>query len=440
MSVLDTLRQRNPLPEGTLPVGVGIAISGITSLVWLTVAGRVLGPTEFGALSQLWFLVFLFSGAFVPFEQETGRRIAALKALGLGGRSVVQRVVILGGGIAALLVVLSVALAPVLADRLFLGQYLLVLGLVLGAVGYLSANLSQGTLAGNGRFARYGTYLGMDTTLRLAICLGLLAIGVRTAGPIGLSLGIAPLVTTTVLLWGQRELVEPGPEVPWREIVSGLGALLAASVLAQVLINVSPVLVGLYAGPDRPDEAAFFTAALVVARVPLFLFQAVQAALLPRLSRLATMGQLDEFRTGVTRLALLVGSLVVLGSIAGFVIGPWAIETFFGDQFTADHLMVGVLTAASGCFLMAMALSLGLIALGGARLAAAGWAVGVVVLLVVSALGSDPVDRVLAGYAASTATATVAMALLLRHKLRQGAVLEPDHVLEALNDITLDNI
>jgi len=198
------------------------------------------------------------------------------------------------------------------------------------------------------------------------------------------------------------------------------------------------VLVGLYAGPDDAGAAGLFTAALVVARVPLFLFQAVQAALLPRLSRLAAEGELDAFRSGIVRLAALVGGLVVVGCIAGFTIGPWVIEASFGSAYEVDRLTVGLLAAASGGFLTAMALSLGLIALGGATDATAGWAVGVVTLFVVTALGDDPVRRVSIGFTAATVAATIAMAVLLARRLRRGARLDPDAVGDAVADITFD--
>ena len=52
-----------------------------------------------------------------------------------------------------------------------------------------------------------------------------------------------------------------------------------------------------------------FTAALVVARLPFFLFQAIQAALLPKLSGLVARGRYDEFRRGLRRLVLIVAGL-----------------------------------------------------------------------------------------------------------------------------------
>ena len=75
-------------------------------------------------------------------------------------------------------------------------------------------------------------------------------------------------------------------------------------MLAQVLINAPPVLVQLLAGPRHKAEVGVFTAALVVARVPLFLFQAVQAALLPKLSGLVAAERYEEFRRGLRRLVV----------------------------------------------------------------------------------------------------------------------------------------
>ena len=50
------------------------------------------------------------------------------------------------------------------------------------------------------------------------------------------------------------------------------------------------------------DAAGRFLPGLVIARIPLFLFQAVQAALLPKLSALAGAGLHGSFRKGLWRL------------------------------------------------------------------------------------------------------------------------------------------
>ena len=56
-------------------------------------------------------------------------------------------------------------------------------GLILGILGYLVANLVEGVFSGNGRFGRYGTYLGGEAVLRLAVCLGLWPWGCAPPGP-----------------------------------------------------------------------------------------------------------------------------------------------------------------------------------------------------------------------------------------------------------------
>ena len=69
----------------------------------------------------------------------------------------------------------------------------------------------------------------------------------------------------------------------------------------------------------------------MVARIPLFLFQAVQASLLPKLSALAHSGQLVDFRRGLKRLLVVVAALAAVGTLAGFLLGPFVVEIMFPD-------------------------------------------------------------------------------------------------------------
>lgn len=64
------LRDRNPLPEGTVVVGAGLAVTGAASYGYLVISAPVLGPAQSGSLSVLWALVFMIGGIFLPFEQE----------------------------------------------------------------------------------------------------------------------------------------------------------------------------------------------------------------------------------------------------------------------------------------------------------------------------------------------------------------------------------
>ncbi len=375
---------------------------------------------------------------FLPFEQETSRTLASRLAVGLGSGPIVRRAGVLGGGLVLLLVIGCLIVAPQLTDRLFRGDVVLFVGLLIGIPAYCVANLVEGTLSGNGRFARYGLYLGSEATFRLGICVLCVVIGVKTAGPYGLALGVAPFLALVPALWRERGLVEPGPEVSWHDLTLALGALLAGSVMAQVLINAGPLLVQLLATPDEKRAAGVFTAALVMARVPLFLFQAVQATLLPKLSGLAASGRFDDFRRGMRTLLGLIAVLVAVGVGVAFAAGPFLVRLIFGPGFVVTRTTIGLLTLASGLYVLAISLAQALIALGGARRVAVGWTLGVVALAITVPFFQDLLLRVELAFLAGTATAALFMGWELWRAVRRGDVMHTGDAIEALHDLPLE--
>jgi O-antigen/teichoic acid export membrane protein len=433
------LRENNPLPEGTVAVGVGLAVTGAASYAFLGVAGHALGPTAVGGLSVLWVLVYLVGpGFFLPLEQEVSRVLATRITRGIGTGPIVRRAAMLGGALAAGLLVVTLIFSPVITDRFFGGDWLLLVGLMIGIVGYFAANLVEGTLSGNGHFVRYGVYLGGEALIRLGICVACAVVGFTTAGPYGLALGLAPLLALAPALWRAHGLETPGPEVPWKELSVALGSLLTASVLAQVLINAGPLLVQLLAGPGDEAAVGIFTAAVVVARVPLFVFQAVQAALLPKLSAQAAAGEFDEFRDGFRRLLIIIGGIVFTGTVVAFAVGPWIVRLMFGPGFVVSRQTVGLLALGSGTYIMAITLAQATIALGRSRHVAVGWGLGVASMLAVVAVGHDLMLRVGLGYLAGSAVAALVMAVSLRRAVRHGATLHLGDVIEALHDLPLE--
>ena len=85
---------------------------------------------------------------------------------------------------------------------------------------------------------------------------------------------------------------------------------------------------------------------MLLARIPLFMFQAVQAALLPRLSRLAARGELDEFLAGLRRLMVVVLVVGIVGTIGAYVLGPWAIELVYDAELSGRTLAMLALGSA----------------------------------------------------------------------------------------------
>jgi O-antigen/teichoic acid export membrane protein len=436
----DAPGRRNPLPEGTLAVGVGLLLSGITTYGFLILAARALGKDAYAPLGLLWTAVFLLGpGLFIPLEQEVSRALAERGARGVGGGPVIRRAGALALALLAVLLLVMAALAPVLLDQLFEDQELLLVGLGLGLVGIAAGHLARGACSGQGRFRPYSVFLGADGVVRLLLCIGLVVAGVDTPGPYGLAVGLAPCIAVFIALARERGLLQDGPETTWREVSRALVALLLGSILSFTLINGSPLAIRLLGTEAEQADAGRFLNGLIIARVPLFLFQAVQASLLPRLSSLAGAGKLAEFRTGLRSLILVTAAIGAVAAVGAFAVGPFAVRILFGAEFELDHRTLGLLALGCALYMVASALSQAVIALGGHRLVAASWAAGVAGFVGGCAFAAEDLFlRVELGLVLGSASATISMAASLSSRLASGAQLSHGAVIEALHEIPLD--
>ena len=434
------LRDRNPLPEGTFVVGAGVIVAGLGAYIFLALAARQLGPDEYAPLAVLWALVWIVGpGFFLPVEQEVARALADRRARRLGARPVLRKAAILGSGLLAIVLLVTAILSPLLAEHLFHDEMLLVVGFALAMCGACGAHLGRGTCSGAGRFAPYGLLLGGESGLRALFCAVLVALSVTTVGTYGLALGLASVVAVVVIMGRQRGLVSDGPEASWSELSSAMAALLVGSLMMAALVNAGTVAVQLLATSAEDDQAGRFQAGLQIARVPLFLFQAVQAALLPKLSGLAGAGRLDDFRAGMRRLLVLTVGIGVAGTLAAFLVGPPIVSLLFGEEFDLDHRTLGLLALANAVIMVAMALSQAVIALHGHKTVAVGWAAGVAAFVAGVVLFSDELFlRVELGLVVGAATATAILGVALARRLVAGTTPETGTLIEALHDLPVE--
>jgi O-antigen/teichoic acid export membrane protein len=440
-ALLEAAKRRNPLPTGTFAVGAGLLVAGLSAYGFLAVADRPLSKAEYSPLSATWSLVFLIGpGLFLPLEQEISRALAERRTRGLGGAPVVRRAATLGVGLALAVLVLLIATARWSVDELFDHQLLLLVGLTLGVAGALAGHITRGCMSGTGHFKGYGTYIGADGLIRLLGCILCAVIGVTTAGWYGIALGIAGLLAVPVALRVERPSLRPGPEAALREISTALGYLLIGSLLAFGLMNIGPVIVKLLASDTQADAAGRFVNGVVVARIPLFLFQAVQAALLPKLSALATAGRLGDFRASLRRLMVVVLALAVAGTIVGALLGPTVVEIMFRNA-DLDRRTLALLAAGSGLYMLALACAQALIALGGHRDQAIGWGMGIVALAATTWLASDDLFfRVEMGLLVGSLAALVTMGVLLLRRLAVAGPLavERGDFIEAIHEVPIE--
>jgi O-antigen/teichoic acid export membrane protein len=190
-------------------------------------------------------------------------------------------------------------------------------------------------------------------------------------------------------------LVSPGPDAVRPEIVRAVTVLLVASVSSQLLANAGPVIVQVLARPSEQALAGKFLAALVIARVPLFLFAAVQAVLLPGLAALVAGGAVRAF---VQRLAVVTGVTAVIAGFGVLVMWFWGndlVALLFGSDFGIGQDAILLIALSGALFMLAQLAAQALLALGAEAWVVAGWCTGLVAL-VASCFVGGPVVRVAA--------------------------------------------
>ena len=413
---------RTAFPEGTFAVGAGLIVAGLTAYGFQIISFRALSKSDYTALNGLWVLVFVVApGMFLPLEQEVSRALADRQVRGVGGGPVIRRAVIMGAGLTVLLVAAALAAGSPLSNELFHGRSALLACFAIALVSYACQHLTRGTLSGNHRFGPYGLLLGVEGVIRVGPALALWIAGVDDPFAYGLALAIPPVLSSVIALRGQRGLLAPGPVAPYSELSSNLGFLLVGSVLAQALGYAAFLGASLLATTSTQREAvADFIVGFFLARIPILLFQAVQAALLPKLAGLAGSGRHDDFRTGLRRLVTVVVAIGALGVVGGFTLGPWAGGILFGEKFTLGHRDLGLLAAGSGAFILALTLAQALIALMGHARAAVAWIAGILGYLVVTGFGEDLFLRVELGYLAGSLVAVAMMSWFLVQRMRSG--------------------
>jgi O-antigen/teichoic acid export membrane protein len=437
--ILDRATARNPLPEGTMAVGLGLVISGIATYGFLSITKRALGEDQFAPVSLLWFLTFILApGFFLPVEQEVGRALAHRRALNQGSRPVVERAAVLEAILLVTITVVMLAISPLLVTHLFDDSWSLFLALLVAFWCYALAHLTRGVWSGTGRFNAYGILMGSEGVLRMVFAIALAVAGVKAVGPYGLLIGLPAVAGVLISRRGQHHVLEPGPEASWSEITPNLGWLLAGSVFAATLLNAGPIAASLLKHSDADNALVTqLSTGIIIARVPLFLFQAVQAALLPKLARLAARGALDDFVRGFRKLLLLVIAVGVGAVVGAFALGTIAVRVFFDSELSRRTLTM--LAVASALYMVALALAQALIALRGHAKVAVGWAVGMAVFVAVAAIPNDDLlFRVEAAQVAGSLAAMVVFAVVLRSLIHTG--VEPDEasLLEAFDALPME--
>lgn len=430
----------------------GLVVFGVAGYAFVAVTGWTLDKSEANLAIAFYFLTNVIGpGIFYAIEQVTSRSTSRALAAGLPLGPALRRVRRAGVGLVAVIMAVLVLLAPVMVGATLHGDWVL-FGAVLATPAITAAlSLIRGEMAGRQRFDRYAGTLAIEGAARLALCLLLALAGTDVAWIFGVGfLGASVIAVGIGWLWSRGDArgeagAEAGVTVDTAEgqaagtedgqvgtgggeryppVGRGLAALALATLFAQLLPNIAPLVVTSRLAQDSAVALAFGQAA-VMARIPLLLFSPVQTMLLPGLTAAVTKG---ELRTVARRVALTLAVIGVFGSLAVVVfvlLGPWVLRTFLNTTTDLGTPILLLLATSTVVLIAAYAGQPALVALGRDGVVTAGWALGTAVTLVLALLPGDVVSLGAGGQLAGPVLTLVVVLLGLRAGLRAAANERP---------------
>jgi O-antigen/teichoic acid export membrane protein len=404
--------------SGARLLSIGIAATGLFTFAYFAVASHVLDADQYGRVSLLWSVLFVtMSVIYRPVEQLLSRTIADRRARGIEtGHSLRVPATIQASFAAAFLVVALAAKEPI-ENGLFDGESSLYWILIAATVAYAASYFARGYLAGHQWFGLYGGLVLFESLSRFCFPVAV-ALGIAT-GETAVALGIvaAPFASLLVIPWALRrhEAAAPGAgraerdRGAMRESASFAGSVAAIQLAEQTLLNAAVLLVA-----DSAKAGVVFSA-LLIARAPLQLFQAVQTSLLPHLAGLEATEGHEAFARAIRQTVLAIAGFAGAVALGLLAIGPWVMHVVF-DKSGYTHVGLAVIAVGMGLHLTAGTLNQAALARGRASQAAAAWMVAAVAFVawMVAPIVSDELVRAEVGYAGAAGLLCVLLYVLYR--------------------------
>ncbi len=388
--------------RGARVLSAGIAATGLFTFAYFAVASHVLPADEYGAISLLWAVLFVvISVIYRPVEQLLSRTIADRRARGLHAGHPLRVPLLVQGGFAAAFLVVALALRGPIEDAL---DSAALFWIFVGAtLAYAASYFARGYLAGHGWFGLYGGLVLFESVSRFLFPVAV-AVGLAD-GQTAVALGIlaAPVASLLVVPWAlARHAGGAAPERPrglsLRAAGAFAGSVAAIQLSEQTLLNAAVLTVSATASTAA---AGVVFNALLIARAPLQLFQAVQTSLLPHLAGLEATAGHAAFARAIRVTLLAIAGFAAAVAVGLLAVGPAVMDLVFGAGGHYGRLGLAVIAVGMGLHLCAGTLNQAALARGHAHGAAAAWlaCAATFVAWMLLPLVSDELVRAEVGYA-----------------------------------------
>lgn len=326
--------------HSTVIVGASLGIWSIGAYFFYLLAGRLLGPVDYGLAAALQALIVAIALPAIALQWAIARGFAsASSAERDGARAVYRRAVFRGIwftiAVAAIATVVTIIIGGVRTGTP-VGP---LVATYWSAAPIIPLVLGMGALQGEHRYWAFaGTYASTGV-LRAPLLLLLLAIPILgSVEATSIATGIPYLLAAAIVIWLTRgDLVNAGPPpaVMWREFTHSLVAAGVGLGGIAVLTNVDVIVAKVSLGGH---EAGYFGATAIVAKALLVVPQALTVILLPRVAE----RERQRAATGPL-LAAGVAVMVATGLLAMLIAIPLAdpiVTITFGEAYAPAAALV----------------------------------------------------------------------------------------------------
>ena len=408
---------------GAKILSIGIASTGLVTFAYFSVASYALSDADYTAISLLWSVLFVIvSVIYRPIEQLLSRTIADRRARGFESGHPLRTPLLIQAAFALAFLIIALVFKDPIENDLFNGEAALYWVLVVAVLAYAASYFARGWLAGHQWFALYGALVFMEAVSRLLFAVAV-AIGLASGlNVVAMGMAAAPFVSLVVVPWAfSRRPKAEERKLETDEEALGLArggrfavAVLCIMIAEQTLLN-GGVLIADLNTTDAAAAGYVFTA-LLIARAPLQLFQAVQGSLLPHLAGLEAKQGRAEFERAIRITILAIAGFAGAVALGLLILGPFALDLLFEDDKSFGRFGLAAVALGMGAHLAAGTFNQAALARDHAGAAAAAWLISAAAFVAWMLLDvvDDALTRAEVGYLGAASLLCVLLAAVYR--------------------------
>lgn len=363
-----------PIARSLVSLTIAEVLFNLSGYVIHAVAGRVLGPAEYGRYGLVITLtttVIILIGNGIPtamsrylseYFEKTPGMIPVIKRLGI------RLQFLLIASVTAIFFLLAPVISRLLGDPSLTPLFRLS-SLIIPA--FAASSFYFYYFTGIHRF-HYQAILKMARSiLRIAIIVPLVVL-CKTYGAI-IGYALVPFFTFLIGIFFDRKTAAPflasdpaSYSFPWRSLLAYAWPITLFLLFYEIFISIDLYLVKILI--DNDTQTGLYNAALTLGRLPSYLFYALSIVLLPALAKLKSEGDPERVSRLMGQALRFAGIILLPLFIILFAYAEPILTLFFGSAYTDAIPLFRILVFGLSFLTVFYTVSMGMIGLGHARL------------------------------------------------------------------------